>query len=65
MSNWMKLGRAISASLTRLVRRKTMSLLKHLLLSVTVIILTILLGTGWFSVDSARQYLSTQLPSAK
>ncbi|MBY6347643.1 EAL domain-containing protein [Providencia rettgeri] len=38
-----------------------MSLLKQLLLSVSCAILAILIGTLWFSVDSARQYLSSQL----
>lgn len=38
-----------------------MSLLKQLLLSVSCAILAILVGTLWFSVDSARQYLSSQL----
>lgn len=38
-----------------------MSLLKHLLLSVTWVIALILIGTLAFSVDSARQYLSQQL----
>src|SRR5690606_23845892 len=38
-----------------------MSLLKQLLLSVSCAILAILIGTLWCSVDSARQYLSSQL----
>lgn len=38
-----------------------MSLLRQLLLSVTVVILAILVGTLVFSVGSARQYLDTQL----
>lgn len=38
-----------------------MSLLRQLLLSVTVVILAILIGTLVFSVGSARQYLDTQL----
>ncbi|NYT63015.1 EAL domain-containing protein [Alcaligenaceae bacterium] len=38
-----------------------MSLLKQLLLSVTVAIIFILAGTLVFSIDGARQYLNTQL----
>ena len=38
-----------------------MSLLKQLLISVSLAILIILGGTLWFSVDSARSYLNTQL----
>src|SRR5690606_22015878 len=38
-----------------------MSLLKQLLLSVTVAIVFILAGTLVFSIDGARQYLNTQL----
>jgi len=38
-----------------------MSLLKHLLLTVTLAIAAILIGTVWVSVDSARQYLGAQL----
>ena len=38
-----------------------MSLLKQLLLSVSLAILIILGGTLWLSVDSARSYLNTQL----
>ena len=38
-----------------------MSLLKHLLLSVSLAITVILVGTVWLSVDSARAYLSAQL----
>src|SRR5690606_11924214 len=38
-----------------------MSLLRQLLLSVTVAILAILVGAGLFSVGSARQYLDAQL----
>ncbi len=38
-----------------------MSLLKQLLLSVTVAILIILVGTLMFSIDGARKYLNTQL----
>ena len=40
-----------------------MSLLKQLLISVTVAILAILAGTLVFSIDSARQYLDGQLQS--
>ena len=40
-----------------------MSLLKQLLISVTVAILAILAGTLAFSIDSARQYLDGQLQS--
>lgn len=38
-----------------------MSLLRQLLLSVTLAILVILVGAIWFSISSARQYLDTQL----
>lgn len=38
-----------------------MSLLKQLLLSVTVAISCILAGTLMFSIDGARDYLNTQL----
>ena len=40
-----------------------MSLLKQLLISVSLAILIILSGTLWLSVDSARSYLNTQLQS--
>ena len=40
-----------------------MSLLKQLLISVSLAILIILGGTLWLSVDSARSYLNTQLQS--
>ncbi len=40
-----------------------MSLLKQLLLSVTVAILCILVGTLMFSIDGARDYLNAQLQS--
>ena len=40
-----------------------MSLLKHLLLSVSVAIVVILGGTLWLSMNSARQYLDGQLQS--
>lgn len=40
-----------------------MSLLKHLLLSVSVAIVVILGGTLWLSMSSARQYLDGQLQS--
>lgn len=38
-----------------------MSLLKHLLITVTLVIAAILVGTLWLSVDSARNYLEGQL----
>lgn len=38
-----------------------MSLLRYLLLSVTMAVVAILAGAVWLSVDSARHYLSTQL----
>lgn len=38
-----------------------MSLLRQLLLSVTLAIAIILAGATWFSISSARQYLDTQL----
>lgn len=40
-----------------------MSLLKQLLISVSLAILIILGGTLWLSVESARSYLNTQLQS--
>lgn len=40
-----------------------MSLLKQLLISVSLAIIIILGGTLWLSVDSARSYLNTQLQS--
>lgn len=38
-----------------------MSLLKQLLISVTVAMVLILVGTLWFSLDSAREYLNERL----
>ena len=42
---------------------RNMSLLKQLLISVSLAIIIILGGTLWLSVDSARSYLNTQLQS--
>lgn len=50
-------------ALTHDTKGITMSLLRQLLLSVTIAILIILVGTIFFSINSARQYLNTQLQS--